>query len=130
MDATILKNSLVTWRLMRYHKTWSKTAASVVITRKKNFRQICLSLWLLIVRTDHQEVEKVEMRLCFVLDSGNARLKISASYIKFSPRSKTIFERLGYSLRFHRAASVIILPILFNDRDRNYTVLEYNTPIL
>lgn len=72
----------------------------------------------------------MEMRLCFVLDSGNARLKISASYIKFSPRSKTIFERLGYSLRFHRAASVIILPILFNDRDRNYTVLEYNTPIL
>lgn len=72
----------------------------------------------------------MEMRLCFVLDSDNARLKISASYIKFSPRSKTIFERLGYSLRFHKAASVIILPILFNDRDRNYTVLEYNTPIL
>ena len=71
----------------------------------------------------------MEMRLCFVLDSGNARLKISASYIKFSPRSKTIFERLGYSLRFHKAAIVIILPILFNDRDRNYTVLEYNTPI-
>lgn len=68
----------------------------------------------------------MEMRFCFVLDSGNVRFKILVFYIKFLLCLKIIFERLGYFLRFYRVVSVIILLIFFNDRDRNYMVLEYN----